>query len=381
MISEKKMEFRLEKESFSFKKPLIIAEIGTSHNGDLARAKLLIDAAKSAGATAVKFQIIYADEILHPNTGFVKLPTGNIPLYERFKALEVPISFYKELAEYARKLDLLFSASPFGMRSAKELAYLKPDFIKIASPELNFVQLLEYCAEFNIPMIVSTGVSKLKDIEKALECIKEKNPDLALALLHCVTAYPAPETSYNISLVENLSKIFNVPVGLSDHSMDAILVPALSLAFGGFIIEKHICLSRKEKGLDDPVALEPQQFRQMCEAVKKYSRLSQEKIIQDLIKQNYSEQIINDVIGNGKKELSSAEEQNYGRTNRSIHYKKDLKENTIIKREDLAILRTEKVLSVGEAPENIDFFIGAKLQKSVKAGDGTVYEDFIEKGN
>ncbi len=338
---ENNMEFRTKNNTFSQEKPLIIAEIGTSHNGDMARAKLLVDAAKDAGATAVKFQIIYADEILHPNTGFVKLPTGNIPL---------------------------FSASPFGMKSAKELAGLNPDFIKIASPELNFVQLLEYCADFNMPMIVSTGVSKLRDIEKAVDCISAKNPDLPLALLHCVTAYPAPESSYNISLVENLRKIFNLPVGLSDHSMDAVLVPALSLAFGGFIVEKHICLSRKEKGLDDPVALEPQQFKKMCDAIKKYSKSSKEEIIQDLIKQNYSEKTIKDVIGNGKKELSFAEKQNYGRTNRSIHYTKDLSKGTIITKNDLAILRTEKILSVGASPDKLNSFIGAKLKRSVESG-------------
>ncbi len=373
------MKFRTKNNTFSKENPLIIAEIGTSHNGDMDRAKKLIDSAKTAGANVVKFQIIYADEILHPNTGFVKLPTGNIPLYERFRSLEVKPTFYKELAEYARKNGLMFSASPFGFRSAKELAELKPAFIKIASPELNYTQLLEYCASFDIPIILSTGVSQLHDIERAVNCIKEKKPALELAILHCVTSYPAPENSYNVSVIKNLSNIFNIPVGLSDHSMDPILVPSLSLSNDAFIFEKHICLSREEKGLDDPVALEPQQFKQMCEAINKYKNLSTQELIQDLIKIGYDENRIKEVLGNGKKELSFAEKANYGRTNRSIHYINDLEENTIIEEKHLAILRTEKVLSIGEAPEKLDYFIGAKLQRSVKAGDGLSFDDFIKR--
>ena len=114
--------FKLGSDIFSVENPLTIAEIGTSHNGSIQKARNLIDAAAEAGARAVNFQIVYADEILHPNTGYVDLPTGKIPLYERFKSLELPISFYKELAEYSRSKKLLFSASPFGLRSAEELS-------------------------------------------------------------------------------------------------------------------------------------------------------------------------------------------------------------------------------------------------------------------
>jgi len=371
---------KLNGKTFCKTNPLIIAEIGTGHNGDINRAKKLIDAAYSSGANSVKFQIVYADEILHPNTGYVNLPTGAIPLYKRFKELEVPAEFYAELADYTRRKDLLFSATPFGIRSADELAKLKPDFIKIASPELNYIQLLKYCAAKSLPMILSTGVSLLADIEKAVGAVHSINEKLPIALLHCITAYPAPESEYNVSLIRNLNAIFNLPIGLSDHSMDAVLVPALSLAYGCFIIEKHICLSRNENGLDDPVALEPDMFKQMCHALKKYSEYSPDEIINDLIKLNYSAKKINEVIGLGEKKLSSAEKENYGRTNRSIHYMKDLKKNSIIKKDDIAILRTEKVLTAGAHPEMFDIFAGAVLQRDVTSGSGTVIEDFIARG-
>ena len=360
--------FKLGSEIFSVENPLTIAEIGTSHNGSIQKARNLIDAAAEAGARAVKFQIVYADEILHPNTGYVDLPTGKIPLYERFKSLELPISFYKELAEYSRSKKLLFSASPFGLRSAEELAALKPDFIKIASPELNYVQLLKYCANFNSPMILSSGVSILKDIEKAVSFLRSENKDLPLALLHCITSYPAPEKEYNISVIKNLSRIFGIACGVSDHSLDPILVPALTLAAGGFIIEKHICLSRKEEGLDDPVALEPDMFK------KTY-----DEIIDGLTKLNYSLELINEVIGSGEKKLSPAESKNYGRTNRSIHYLHDLKKGDVLTDKDIAVLRTEKILSPGEAPEMFDRFIGAVLQRAVKFGEGLLIQDFLTR--
>lgn len=371
---------KLNGKTFCKTNPLIIAEIGTGHNGDINRAKKLIDAAYTSGANSVKFQIVYANEILHPNTGYVNLPTGTIPLYKRFKELEVPAEFYIELADYARNKGLLFSATPFGIRSADELVKLKPDFIKIASPELNYIQLLKYCAAKSLTMILSTGVSLLADIEKAVAAVHSVDETLPLALLHCITAYPAPESEYNVSLIRNLNAVFNLPIGLSDHSLDAILVPALSLAYGGFIIEKHICLSRKENGLDDPVALEPDMFKQMCNALKKYSGYPPDEIISDLIKLNYSEEKIIEVTGIGEKKLSRAEKENYGRTNRSIHYMKDLKKNSIIKKEDIAILRTEKILTAGAQPEMFDLFVGAVLHRDVTSGSGTVIEDFIARG-
>ena len=371
--------FKLGSEIFSVENPLTIAEIGTSHNGSIERAVKLIDAAAEAGARAVKFQIVYADEILHPNTGYVDLPTGKIPLYERFKSLELPISFYKELAEYSRSKKLLFSASPFGFRSAEELASLKPDFIKIASPELNYVQLLKYCSRFNVPMILSSGVSLLKDIEKALNVLRSENKDLSLALLHCITSYPAPEKEYNISVIKNLSSIFGIACGVSDHSLDPVLVPALTLASGGFIIEKHICLSRQENGLDDPVALEPEMFKKMCRLLTEFSYKDKELIIDELRKLGYCSNLINEVIGSGEKKLSEAEKDNYGRTNRSIHYLKNLNAGAVISEKDVAALRTEKILSVGEDPDMLDHFIGAVLQQEVKAGDGLLIRHFLKK--
>ena len=154
-------------------KTLVIAEIGTAHGGSLEKAFALIDEAADSGADIIKFQWVYADEILHPETGFVELPGGKIRLYDRFKELEVPKEFFASCLEYTHKKGLLFACSPFGLKSLQELVEISPDAIKIASPEVNHIPLLKATAKYyaKIPLILSSGVSKLGDIEKAIDIL------------------------------------------------------------------------------------------------------------------------------------------------------------------------------------------------------------------
>lgn len=362
---------------------LIIAEIGTSHEGSIQKAKELIDLAADSGADAIKFQWVYADEILHPNTGFVKLPTGNIPLYERFRQLECPKEFYTELLEYVHSKGCKFCCSPFGLRSMEELLSIKPDIVKIASPELNHYPMLEYLRDYRkgreseIPVILSSGVSTLKDIEKAINIVGTNN----VSLLHCVTSYPAPEEEYNLKLITNLKNIFGIECGVSDHSLDPILVPGLCIACDGTIIEKHITLSRKTMGLDDPVALEGEQFALMVHiihqseaSIRHYGKeLGTKRIIQQF-SDEYGQEKINAILGTGIKKLAPAEEANYGRTNRSIHVMQAMKKGDLITEESVKILRTEKVLTPGLSPEFMKDVIGKKLTKDIAAGEGLTFE-------
>ncbi|MGP1529295.1 MAG: N-acetylneuraminate synthase family protein [Treponema sp.] len=362
------------------KRILIIAEIGTSHNGDTHKAQELISAAKASGADAVKFQIVYADEILHPNTGFVDLPTGRIPLYERFKQLECPLEFYADLAQYARRQGMLFAASVFGTTSAQELQALNPAFIKIASPELNHFPLLKTVARCGKPIILSSGVSRLADIEKAFAALEQAGcPSERCALLHCITAYPAPETEYNTAVLQALSALFHCAVGISDHSLDPAAVPIAGMLSGASIIEKHICLSRSDKGLDDPVALEPAQFACMVQHVRTLESKSYADKLSYAATQGYAADFLQKIIGTGEKKLATSEKANYGKTNRSIHYRTALPAGTVIAPTDIALLRTEKNLNPGEAPEYMDYFIGAVLQKNVTSGAGAVFNDIIKR--
>lgn len=362
---------------------LIIAEIGTSHEGDIKKAFELIDAAAQAGADAIKFQWVYADEILHPNTGFVKLPTGNIPLYERFRQLECDPSFYRELNDYVHSKGCKFCCSPFGLRSLAQLLELKPDIVKIASPELNHFPMLKALAQYrktagaaNVPVVLSSGVSKMEDIQKAIDIVGREN----VSLLHCITSYPAPETEYNLKIITTLKNLFGIECGVSDHSLDPILVPSLSIACGGTVIEKHITLSRKTAGLDDPVALEPEQFAMMVhvvhqtEAVMRHygNETGLERTIGQLSEQFGHDKVVA-VLGDGVKKLAPAEEANYGRTNRSLHFMRAMKKGEVIGEGDVAVLRTEKILTPGISPEYLDDVIGKTLACDVEDGAGVQF--------
>jgi sialic acid synthase SpsE len=339
----------------------IVAEIGTSHGGSLEKAKELIRAARDAGADFVKFQWVYAREILHPDTGAVPLPGGLIRLYDRFRELEVPPDFFVEVSAYARSEGCGFICSPFGLQSLDELFVLEPDAIKIASPELNHYPLLERLSQTNarrindgksaIPVIFSSGVSSLADIAKALVILRP------MCLLHCVTAYPAPESEYNVRLVKTLRDIFGIPTGISDHSLDPVIIPVLTVACGGVMLEKHITLNRKTAGLDDPVALDPKQFARMTDAVRKAEQ----------------------ALGDGVKKLAPAEKENYGRTNRSLHYMRAMSVGETIAANDVAVLRTEKILESGISPEFLPLVTGSVLTRTVKFGDGVQLLDFFQK--
>lgn len=355
------------------KKIRIIAEIGTGHNGDIERAKSLVDAAVSAGADFAKFQIVYADEILHPDTGMVLLPGGMVSLYERFRELEVPFSFFATLADYCASRGITFLCSPFGIRSARELRTLKPTHIKIASPELNHFPLLRETAGYGIPLILSSGVSRLLDIEKALDATSEVKERI---VLHCVTNYPAPEEDYNLNVIHTLSTVFGVSVGVSDHSLDPVLVPVLSVACGACMIEKHITLSRDDSGLDDPVALTPDLFAQMVDTVHAVQGMSKNAII-GKIEAEYGQERVRLILGTGKKELAPSEKAHYGRTNRSIHYMRSLKKGHTIEAGDIALLRTEKVLSPGISPEFFDTVHKGILVRDVTSGAGISWDDLI----
>jgi sialic acid synthase SpsE len=348
--------------------PLIIAELGTAHGGDLSRAKEMAAAAAEAGATCVKLQMVFADEILHPNTGEVTLPGGKIRLYDRFRQLEMPPEFYAEVKEYVESRGLLFLCTPFGLKSAQMLRELQPKIVKIASPELNFTALLREVADWNLPVLLSTGVSTLGDIEEAVEILDN------CTLLHCVTAYPAPETDYNLRVLRSLSAVFGAAVGVSDHSLDPELVPALAVSQGAAVIEKHFCLSRDDPGLDDPIALPPPLFARMVAAIRQAAVLGPDETIANL-RRDRGVDLVEAILGSGVKTLAPSEKENYTRTNRSIHALRDIEPGETITEKDFAILRTEKILRPGLAPSWAADLYGRTARQFIPAGEGIRFED------
>jgi N-acetylneuraminate synthase len=354
---------------FDASRPLIIAEIGTGHGGELGRARELIAAARQAGAACAKFQCVFAEEIIHPNTGLVPLPGGDTPLFEVFRRLERDEDFYAGLKEATEAEGLLFLCTPFGSGSLGLLARLGVGAMKVASPELNHLPLLGELAGLGLPTILSSGVSTLADIETALAILGPSER----ALLHCVTAYPAPPEDYNLRLLASYSALFGLAVGVSDHSLDPILVPALAIASGAAIVEKHLCLSRQDPGLDDPIALDPGDFALMCRAIAEAARDPEAAL--SALASEYGSPRIEAVLGSGRKVLAPSEAANYGRTNRSVHALRDIAPGERIDGGNSALLRTEKLLRPGEPPSSWPAMLGRRAAQPIPAGEGIRWID------
>ncbi len=350
---------------------LIIAEIGTGHCGDISKAKELVAAAAEAGADCAKFQCVFADEILHPNTGSVPLPGGPIALFDRFLELEEDEDFYASIKEYTELRGLLFLCTPFGIRSARLLHRIGCQAIKVASPELNHFPLLDEISSYGLPTILSSGVSTLADMDRALRCF---TTGFAVSVLHCVTAYPAPTSDYNLRLLRSIGSLFGIPVGISDHTLDPVLIPALSIAVGGCIVEKHICLSRNDPGLDDPIALPPESFSSMVRAIRRAQNAPAEETRAALVSEYGSSQV-EAALGDGIKRLAPSEAANYHRTRRSVHAMCDIERGQTFEATTIAILRTEKVLRPGLDPSLLPMVLGRHAERDVAAGEGIEWAD------
>ncbi|MBN2628566.1 MAG: N-acetylneuraminate synthase family protein [Spirochaetales bacterium] len=358
--------------------PIIVAELGTAHGGSLNKAKELIGEAARAGADYAKFQMVFAGDIIHPLTGNVPLPGGDTPLFDVFTSLEKEKDFYEKLREICRREGIGYLPTPFGPRSWKLIQEMGTEGIKIASPELNHLPLLRDAAHWKQEkedhfVILSSGVSHLGDIEEALTCFPNREN---LTLLHCITAYPAPAEEYNLALIPLYKALFGCASGVSDHSTDPLLVPLTATALGASLIEKHFCLSHSDGGLDDPIALEAGDFAHMVSEVRERAVLSQETQ-QEMLRREHGSEIISRIIGDGRKRLAEAEKGNYGRTNRSLHALTDLPADTILTKDNTALLRTEKILRPGLSPREADRVLGKKLTRSVPSGQGITWEDLL----
>ena len=234
----------------------IIAEIGANHDRKLNQAKELIDIAVDCRVDAVKFQL-YTAEALYPKEN---------RLFSVIKANELPREWIGELARYAEEKEIIFLATPFDKEAVDQLHEIGVPAYKWASPEIHDLPLLKYAAAKKKPIILSTGMCDLMDIQEAVNIIVSVGNE-NIILLHCVSSYPTAPQNMNLRMMDTMRNAFHLPVGLSDHTL-GISIPLAAVAREACVIEKHLTLSRKLKGPDHSFALEPNEMKQMVKAIR-----------------------------------------------------------------------------------------------------------------
>ena len=223
----------------------VIAEAGSNHNRDLNQAKKLIEIAAEAEADAIKFQT-YSAETLYskktPKPDYLEGKMKQNSVWQLIKDIELPREWQAELSDYSRSHNLIFLSTPFDYEAIRELEELNMSAYKIASFEIVDLPFLKEIAKTKKPIILSTGMASLGDIEDALNALKEIGNN-EIALLHCAINYPPPFEDLNLKAIQTLKQAFQVPVGYSDHTM-SVTIPSVSVALGACIIEKHYTLDR-----------------------------------------------------------------------------------------------------------------------------------------
>lgn len=252
-------------------KIFIIAELSANHGHDINIAKDTIKTAKEAGADAIKIQTYTADTLtIDCDNEYFKLDSGTIwdgrTLYDLYSEAYTPWEWQKELMEYANSIGLIFFSTPFDKTAVDFLEELAIPVYKVASFEIMDIPLIEYIASKGKPMIMSTGVASLSDIEEAVNACKRMGND-QIILLKCTSSYPAKIEDANLNTIPNMKETFGVEVGLSDHTL-GITVPVVSVALDAKVIEKHFILDKSIGGPDASFSLEPQEFKQMVDSVR-----------------------------------------------------------------------------------------------------------------
>lgn len=320
--------------------PYIIAELSANHNGKLDTALDIISAAKDAGADAVKIQTYRPDTItLDADTDDFRIHGGlwdGRSLYELYEEAHTPWEWHKPLFEHARKLGITMFSSPFDTTAVDLLEDLNAPAYKIASFEAVDLPLIRYVAATGKPMIISTGMADDEEIREAIDAARDAGCK-ELAILHCVSGYPAPSEDYNLRTIPDMIERFGLVTGLSDHTLGNTTA-ITSVALGASIIEKHFTLDRSGGGPDDSFSLEPDELRDLCDNARvAFAALGD--------------------VNYGRKSSESANVK----FRRSLYYVKDMKAGDVITADAVRSVRP----GYGLAPKYFDEIIGTTLREDV----------------
>jgi pseudaminic acid synthase len=326
-------------------KVFIIAELSANHNGSKEVALETVRAAKRTGADAIKLQTYTADTItLNVKNDDFKISQGTLwdgkYLYELYQEAYTPWEWHQEIFDLANELGLVCFSSPFDKTAVDFLEELGNPIYKIASFEITDIPLIKYAASKGKPMIISTGVAELEDIELALKtCYLEGNMDVTL--LKCTSSYPAPIEEANILMIKEMAERFGVNIGLSDHTL-GITVPIVATCFGAKVIEKHFILNKEIGGPDAAFSLDETEFTQMVQSVREA-----EKSI-------------------GKISYELTEKQVAGKAfSRSLYITEDIKEGELFTEKNIKSVRP----GFGMHPKYYSKIIGKEAKKNFKKGE------------
>lgn len=323
--------------------PFVIAELSANHNGSLETALRIVEEAQKAGADAVKLQTYKPDTItLNCDSDEFRIHGGlwdGRTLYDLYEEAHMPWDWHQPLFEHARKLGITIFSSPFDNTAIDLLEDLNAPAYKIASFEAVDLPLIKYAANTGKPMIISTGMANAEEIQEAIDAAREGGCK-ELAILHCVSGYPAPAEDYNLHTIPDMIQRFGLVTGLSDHTLDNTTA-ITSVALGASIIEKHFTLDRSGGGPDDSFSLEPPEMAGLCKGVNAAWKA--------LGSVNY-----------GRK----SSEQGNDRLRRSIYFVKALNKGDTITRDAVRSIRP----GFGLPPKYIENIIGRKLTRNVGFG-------------
>jgi len=323
--------------------PYVIAELSANHNGSLETAMQIIACAKRAGADAVKLQTYKAETITLNCDAEEFMIRGGLwdgqSLYELYQQAHMPWEWHKPLFEYARKQDITIFSSPFDFTAVDLLEDLNAPAYKIASFEAIDLPLIRYVAATGKPVIISTGMADVDEIGEAVEAARESGCR-ELAILHCVSGYPAPAEDYNLRTLVDMRERFGLVTGLSDHTLDNTTAIA-SVVLGASIIEKHFTLDRSGGGPDDSFSLEPAELEALCRDSKTAWRA--------LGRVDY-----------GRK----SSEQGNARFRRSLYVTRDMKAGELFSADNVRSVRP----GFGLPPKMLDQIIGRRASRDIAFG-------------
>ncbi len=318
------------------KKVIIIAEAGVNHNGSYELAIKMVDEAKRAGADYVKFQTAKPELVIStfaPKAEYQKETTGAAESQlEMCKAIHLPLADYKPLKEYCDKVGIGFMSTPFDLVSIDVLEPLDMDYYKIPSGEITNLPYLRKIASKHRPVILSTGMCEVEEVEAALQVLEQggvKRSDIIV--LHCNTEYPTPMADVNLRAMDDLRRSLGVEVGYSDHTK-GIEVPIAAVALGATVIEKHFTLDKTMEGPDHKASLEPDELKAMVDAIRN----------------------IEQALGDGHKHVSPSERKNMDIARKSIVAARDIRKGEVLTEENI----TTKRPGNGISPMRWDSVIG-----------------------